>query len=76
MWPLAVLTGDHINGFFFHKEMYGRFFGPKKTGRTNEVTVLSSRKVGLHCYSTTPPFIPALRFTPLLPRENHDLPEV
>ena len=29
MWPLAVLTGDCINGFFY-KEMYGRFAGPKK----------------------------------------------
>ena len=29
MWPLAVLTGDRINGFFY-KEMYGRFAGPKK----------------------------------------------
>ena len=29
MWPLAVLMGDCINGFFY-KEMYGRFAGPKK----------------------------------------------
>ena len=29
MWPLAALTGDRINGFFY-KEMYGRFAGPKK----------------------------------------------
>ena len=40
MWPLAVLTGDRIKGFFY-KEMYGRFAGPKlKTGRNNDVTVL------------------------------------
>ena len=38
MWPLAVLTGDSINGYFY-QEMYGRFAGPKKTGRYNEVTV-------------------------------------
>ena len=30
MWPLAVLTGDRIYGFFFYKEMYGRFAGPEK----------------------------------------------
>ena len=29
MWPLAVLTGDRIYGFFY-KEMYGRFAGPEK----------------------------------------------
>ena len=29
MWPLAVLTGDCINGFFY-KETYGHFAGPKK----------------------------------------------
>ena len=41
MWPLAVLTGDRINGFFY-KEMYERFAGPKKkTSRDKEVTVLS-----------------------------------
>ena len=40
MWPLAVLTGDRITGFFFYKEMYGRLAGPKKSGRNNKVTVL------------------------------------
>jgi len=30
MCPLAVLTGDCINGGFFYKEMYGHFAGPKK----------------------------------------------
>ena len=40
MWPWAVLTGDRINGFFY-KEMYGRFAGPNKSDRNNEVTVLS-----------------------------------
>ena len=30
MWPLAVLTDDCINDFFFCKEMYGCFAGPKK----------------------------------------------
>ena len=39
MWPLAVLTRDSIN-VFFYKEMYGRFDGPKKSGRNSEVTVL------------------------------------
>ena len=37
MRPLAILTGDRINGFFY-KEMYGRFAGPKNSGRKNEVT--------------------------------------
>ena len=42
MWPLALFTGDRINRFFFsNKEIYGRFVGPKKTGRNNKVTVLS-----------------------------------
>ena len=44
MWPLAVLTGDRFNGFFFSEEMYGRldhFAEPKKTFRNNKVTVLS-----------------------------------
>ena len=37
MWPLAVLTGDRINGFFFlYKKMHGRFAGPKKAGSNNE----------------------------------------
>ena len=40
MWRLAVLTGDRINGFFF-KENYGRFAGPKKSGRNNKVTILT-----------------------------------
>ena len=34
MWPLAVLTGNRINGFFFNKETYGRFVGPKKLAVT------------------------------------------
>ena len=38
LWPLAVLTGDCINGSFY-KEMYGRFAGPKNRGRNNEVIV-------------------------------------
>ena len=29
MWPLAVLTRESIN-VFFYEEMYGRFAGPKK----------------------------------------------
>ena len=32
MWPLAVLMGHRIYGFF-PKEMCGRFAGPKKSGR-------------------------------------------
>ena len=40
MWPLAVLTGDRINGGFY-KEMYGRFGGRKKSGRNNKLTVLT-----------------------------------
>ena len=39
MWPLAILTGERINGVFY-REMYGRFAGPKNSGRNNEVTVL------------------------------------
>ena len=39
MCLLATLTGDRINRFFY-KEMYGRFAGPKKSGRNNEVTLL------------------------------------
>ena len=39
MWPLAALTGDHINGVFY-KEMYGHFGGPKKSGRNNKVTCI------------------------------------
>ena len=39
MWPLAVLTGDCIDGRrFFCKEMHDRFAGPKKSDRNNEVT--------------------------------------
>ena len=30
MWPLAVLTGDRINGFFYKE----------KSGRNDKVTVL------------------------------------
>ena len=29
MWPLAVITGDCVNGFFY-EEMCGHFAGPKK----------------------------------------------
>ena len=29
-----------LPAFFFDKEMYGRFAGPKKSGSNNEVTVL------------------------------------
>ena len=32
MWPLAVLMVTTLTGFF-SKEMYGRFAGPKKSGR-------------------------------------------
>ena len=40
-WKLAVLTGDRINeDFLIYKRMYGRFTGPK-SGRNNEVTVLT-----------------------------------
>ena len=35
MWPLTVLTG------FYYKEIYGRFAGTKKSGRNNEVAVLT-----------------------------------
>ena len=30
MWPLAVLTVDHIGEGFFYKKTYGCFAGPKK----------------------------------------------
>ena len=35
MWSLVVLTG------FSYEEMYGRFAGTKKSGRNNEVVVLT-----------------------------------
>ena len=41
MWPLTVLTGGHINGVFYGT-MYGRFAGPNKCGRNNEVAVITS----------------------------------
>ena len=39
MWPLAVLTGDRINGFFLKSEKVwrGRLAGPKKSDRITEV---------------------------------------
>ena len=37
MGPLAILTGDCINRFFF---MYGHFAGQKKCDRNIEVPVL------------------------------------
>ena len=40
MWPLAVLTGDRINGVFYGT-MYDRFSRPNKCGRINEVAVLT-----------------------------------
>ena len=40
MWPLAVLTGDRINVFFFYKEMYDRSPGRKKLAVITIVTVL------------------------------------
>ena len=40
IWPLTVLTGDRICGFFY-KKMYGRFAGQKKkSSRNDKVTVL------------------------------------
>ena len=39
MLRLTVLMGDRIFGFFFYKEMYGRFARPKKSGCNNEVAV-------------------------------------
>ena len=30
MYPLAVLTGDHINKGFFYQKMYTHFARPKK----------------------------------------------
>ena len=35
MWQLAALTG------FYYKKMYGHFDGTKKSGRNNEVAVLT-----------------------------------
>ena len=40
MCPLALLMGDHINGGFY-KEINGCFAAPKKSGRNNEVTVIT-----------------------------------
>ena len=40
IWPLTVLTGDRLCGFFY-KKMYGRFAGQKKKSSSNgKVTVL------------------------------------
>ena len=39
MWPLAVLAGDCIYGFFFIRKCTAVLLGRKKTGRNNEVTV-------------------------------------
>ena len=36
MWPLAILTGDHVNGVFFIRKCIAR----EKSGNNNEVTVL------------------------------------
>ena len=41
MWPLAVLTGDHINKGFCNKKLYGPFTGPKKLSNTCELFVAS-----------------------------------
>ena len=35
IWPLTVLTGDRICGFFY-KKMYGRFAGQKKKSSRND----------------------------------------
>ena len=49
MWPLAILTGDCINAFFFYKEMYGRFAGPKKGAViTRWLYHWGGRKAGFH----------------------------
>ena len=50
MWPLAVLTRDSINVFFFYKEMYGRFAGPKKVAvKTRWLYYRGGCKAGFHC---------------------------
>ena len=38
-WLLAILTGDRINEGFFYKKMYGLLASPKKSGRSNKLTV-------------------------------------
>ena len=39
MWPLAVLTGDCINGFFFIRKCMAVLLGQENRGRNNEVIV-------------------------------------
>ena len=39
-WDIGKLAVGRINGFF-NKKMYDRFAEPKKSGRNNEVTVLT-----------------------------------
>ena len=43
MYPLAVLTGDHINKGFFLPENVCLFCQAKKTGRSNEVQTVLPR---------------------------------
>ena len=55
IWPLTVLTGDRICGFFY-KKMYGRFAGQKKkSSRNDKVTYCrGGRRARLHRMSTAP----------------------
>ena len=45
MWLLAVLIGDRqltrvFSIYMIYKRMYGRFAGPKRNGRNNEMAIL------------------------------------
>ena len=47
MWLLAVLTGERqLTRFFLYieKKMYGRFAGPKRNGRNNEMVKEAVRR--------------------------------
>ena len=48
-WPLAVLTGDCIDGVSY-KRMYGRFTGPKESDRTG-INGVAVRRGAWHCSS-------------------------
>ena len=53
MWLLAGLSASNLTSGGFYKKMYGRFAGPKKSGRYKEVTVYYSggRKARLRAVS-------------------------
>ena len=50
MWLLAILMGDRIRVFFFYKNMYGFFEGPKKLAIImRRPYYRGGRKAGFYC---------------------------